>query len=308
MLRTLFHPRLLQSASTTTGHLSQRIIRSKTGPSLLLAAGMASAAATKAPSPWKVEMYTPTAQSWPYTPFDFARQDEDPDTEFYSSPKYVTHIDDNAIEQLAKYYDHVLPKFGNVLDFCSSWVSHYPARMGDGRGLYVYGMGLNQAELDRNQLFGPHGPPNRKVVQDLNKDPNVSHAFPDENVKFTASTCTVSIDYLAKPLEVLRSLREKTVEDGTVHLAISNRAFWHKVVARWMEVGERERLEMVADYLWFAGWREVEIVTVCEGKRPGVGSAGSGIFAMLGMSGGASDPLWVVRGKNVAGVVKETGV
>ena len=252
-------------------------------------------------------MYTPTAKTWPYTDQDFARQDEDPDTQFYASPKFVTHIDDNAIEQLQKYYDSVLPDFGSVLDFCSSWVSHYPDRMGDGRGLWVYGTGLNQAELDRNSLFAPNYPPNRKVVQDLNADPDVTHAFPDQSVKFAASTCTVSIDYLAHPLEVLKSLREKTEENGTVHLAVSNRAFWHKVVARWMEVSERERLEMVGDYLWFAGWREVEIVTVCEGRKPG---GGGGILSMLGIGGGnaGGDPLWVVRGKNVAGPVKETGV
>jgi hypothetical protein len=271
---------------------------------------MASVAATKTPTPFKTEMYTPTATTWPYTAFDFSRQDEDPDTDFYSSPKYVTHIDDNAIEQVARYYDDVLPKQGKVLDFCSSWVSHYPSRVSgkEGEGVEVYGMGLNAAELERNPIFGAKGAEGKRVVQDLNVDPDIAHAFPSENVKFTALTCTVSIDYLSRPLEVLSSLRQKTAENGTVHLAISNRAFWHKVVARWMEVSERERLEMVGDYLWFAGWREVEIVTVCEGRKTGGG--GGSIWGMLGMggAGAAGDPLWVVRGRNVGGVVKETGV
>ena len=264
---------------------------------------MASTAATKQASPFKVEMYTPTAKDWPYSSLDFARQDEDPDTEFYASPKYVTHIDDNAIEQLAKYYDHVLPKEGKVLDFCSSWVSHYPDRIAKDDKIQVYGTGLNQAELNKNPLFGSPSA-SRRAVQDLNSDPDLSKTFP--NTKFAASTCTVSIDYLSKPLEVLSSLRQATQENGTVHLAISNRAFWHKVVARWMEVSERERLEMVGDYLWFAGWREVEIVTVCEGRQA---SGGGGIWGLLGRGGGgAGDPLWVVRGRNVGGVVKETGV
>ena len=248
-------------------------------------------------------MYTPTAKDWPYNQFDFARQDEDPDTEFYASPKYVTHIDDGAIEGLARYYDHVLPKQGKVLDFCSSWVSHYPDRIGKENGLEVYGTGLNQAELDKNPLFGGSSSGRRKI-QDLNADPDLSKTF-GTDAKFTASTCTVSIDYLSKPLEVLASLRSVTEENGTVHLAISNRAFWHKVVARWMEVSERERLEMVGDYLWFAGWREVEIVTVCEGRQAG---GRGGIWGLMGRGGGNGDPLWVVRGKNVSGVVKETGV
>jgi hypothetical protein len=45
-------------------------------------------------------------------------------------------------------------------------------------------------------------------------------------------------------------------------------------------VGEEERLDMVGDYLWWSGWREVEIVTVVE-------------------KGGWRDPLWVVRGRKV---------
>ena len=52
---------------------------------------------------------------------------------------------------------------------------------------------------------------------------------------------------------------------------------------------------MVGDYLWFSGWRDIEIVEVSNGKnenRPG------GLMGMFGgMMGG--DPLWVVRGKKV---------
>lgn len=151
----------------------------------------------------------------------------------------------------------------------------------------VWGMGLNAAELSKNAIFGLEGRGERRVIRDLNERPDLGEALPME-VLFDASTCVVSIDYLSKPLEVLSSLREKTVEGGTVHLAISNRAFWHKVIRRWREVDEEERLMMVADYLHFTGWKDVEIVTVCEGggKR--------GIMGMIGMTG---DPLWVVRGR-----------
>ncbi len=45
---------------------------------------------------------------------------------------------------------------------------------------------------------------------------------------------------------------------------------------------------MVGDYLWFAGWRDVEIVTLSEGGK------GRGWFGF----GGGGDPLWVVRGVN----------
>ena len=48
---------------------------------------------------------------------------------------------------------------------------------------------------------------------------------------------------------------------------------------------------MVGDYLWFAGWWDVEICTLNDG-RLGVGD-GRGV---MGWFAGRTDPLWVVRG------------
>lgn len=49
-----------------------------------------------------------------------------PDTIFYGSPRFVTHIDDPAIRALTKYYDSVFPPSNTpgvaLLDMCSSWV------------------------------------------------------------------------------------------------------------------------------------------------------------------------------------------
>ncbi|QDS69613.1 hypothetical protein FKW77_008791 [Venturia effusa] len=216
-----------------------------------------------------------------YHPRDFSRQDERPDTEFYSRPILVTHIDDHAIESLSKYYDDVLPRTGTILDFCSSWVSHYPARIAEAveKGdVVVYGMGLNADELARNPLFGEKEMMGRRIVQDLNDTAPVEVPLPfPPDVELDASTCTVSIDYLSRPLAVLTAIRKRTVEGGRIHLAISNRAFWHKVIGRWREVGEEERVLMVCDFLWFSAWKDVEVVTVVP-------------------QGGGSDPLWVVRG------------
>ena len=50
---------------------------------------------------------------------------------------------------------------------------------------------------------------------------------------------------------------------------------------------------MVGDYLWFSGWREVEIVEVSDGR--GKGREG----VLMGLWGGGVDPLWVVRGVKV---------
>lgn len=86
---------------------------------------------------------------WPFADERyFARADEQPDILFYDQPRFVTHIDDGAISSLTAYYAHVMQPGADVLDLCSSWISHLPADLKLGR---VAGLGMNEAELSRNE-------------------------------------------------------------------------------------------------------------------------------------------------------------
>ncbi|KXJ93865.1 hypothetical protein Micbo1qcDRAFT_201809 [Microdochium bolleyi] len=223
-------------------------------------------------APWPVRPYEPRNQTWPYSDADFARHDPTVDTRFYNEARLVTHIDDTAIATLGQYYDAVLPREGRLLDFCSSWISHYPkaiteaALTGD---LHVIGMGMNGEELAANPVLRADS----RLTTDLNVDPDVHKALIEAKAvgsedpdKLAASTCVVSIDYLTKPREVLESLRAATAPGGMVHLVISNRCFPTKVVGRWLRVSEEERLQMVGDYLHFSGWRNIEIVELSNGR------------------------------------------
>ncbi len=236
-------------------------------------------AASKAGStPLSVRSYTPQNPDgpFPYDAKDLTPTEHGGDSSFYQVPRFVTHIDDNAIHNLRKYYADVLPRKGSILDFCSSWISHYPPEIEQAQKegvVRIFGTGMNTSELGNNPVL------NRWTVQDLNEDPDVMLPQIDGAVALDASTCVVSIDYLMKPVEVLESIRKRTSEGGRVHLVISNRCFPSKVVGRWLKVGENERLEMVGDYLWWSGWRDIEIVTVVQGTW-------------------MKDPLWVVRGIN----------
>ena len=217
-----------------------------------------------------------------------------------------------------------------MLDLCCSWVSHFPRELEeraidskkkgrDGRGvdgggeaaggkegegegeedkeargeregegeLEIIGLGLNQPELSANPIL------TTTILRDLNATPTLPPSLPHLN----ATVCVVSIDYLTNPLSVLSSLRERTVEGGKVHLVVSNRCFPTKAVAGWLGKSEGERLEMVGDYLWWSGWRGVEIVEVCDGK---VKDGEGGLAGLRGMFGGGVDRLWVVRGVKVA--------
>ncbi|WPG98295.1 Hypothetical protein R9X50_00108300 [Acrodontium crateriforme] len=256
---------------------------------------------------WNVRAYEPRHKSWPYNPSDFTRQDSSVDTSFYSSPRFVTHIDDAAIASLREYYETALPRKGRILDFCSSWVSHYPRSLEDAVSLgelKVTGMGMNKAELDANQVLN-----NGRMLVDLNVNPDVNSALLGANAigqaeaeKLDASTNVVSIDYLTKPVEVLKSLLAATKCGGSVHLAISNRCFPTKAISRWLRVREDERLMMVGDFLHFAGWEQIEIVELSDGTvnddlQHDSSSQGTlqSLMGLIGMN--RRDPIWVVRAK-----------
>ncbi|KAK3113822.1 hypothetical protein LTR53_008494 [Teratosphaeriaceae sp. CCFEE 6253] len=251
---------------------------------------------------WPVKPYHPRHTSWPYNPSDFTRQDSSSDSGFYSTPRFVTHIDDAAIATLREYYDTVLPRKGRLLDYCSSWLSHYPPAVEQAAAsgeLKVTGLGMNKAELDANKVLN-----NGRVLVDLNNNPDMAAALLDARVitsegdQIDASTNVVSTDYLTKPVEVLKSLHTITRDGGTVQLTISNRCFPTKAISRWLRVTEEERLLMIGDYLHFAGWSDIEIVELSNGQADPVGAEkaqGSlqGLMGWMGM--GHRDPLWVVR-------------
>lgn len=122
---------------------------------------------------------------------------ESSDAAFYDSPRFVTHIDDGAINALTKWYSEAFPPSGNkdvaILDVCSSWISHFPAGYTAGK---ISGLGMNEEELKRNKVLTDY------TVRDLNVDPTLP--YPDAT--FDVITNTVSVDYLTKPIEVFKEM------------------------------------------------------------------------------------------------------
>lgn len=203
------------------------------------------------------------------------------------------------------------------MDFCSSWISHYPGEIEDmvkdgeeGKGLKITGLGMNLQELEANPILN-----NGRICWDLNVEPDLKVALTSSTntnttntnktiSKFDISTSALSIDYLTSPISVLSSLLDLTNTGGSVHLVISNRCFPTKAIARWLRVDEEERVQMVGDFLHFAGWKGIEIVEVCDGevreeKREGEEGEGEGeglkrLMRLMGRR--RRDPLWVVRG------------
>ena len=149
---------------------------------------------------------------YPFKPDDFRRDDETVDTNFYSTPRLVTHIDDQAIAALTKHYQSVFFPGASVLDICSSWVSHFPKDVKLGR---TAGVGMNDFELSKNPQLTEY------VAKDLNVDPRLP--YPDNTFDFT--TIVVSVDYLTRPLEVFAEMSRVLKPGGMAIISQSNRCF-----------------------------------------------------------------------------------
>jgi SAM-dependent methyltransferase len=171
----------------------------------------------------------------------FDQADPSPDSDFYSRPRLVTHIDDDAIAAVGALYDE-LGVSGDVLDLMSSWVSHFrtpPAR------LTV--LGMNPDELNANPSAGI------TVVHDLNAEPRLP--FPNES--FDAVVCCVSVDYLTRPIEVFADVARVLRQGGPFICAFSNRCFPTKAIRGWLYADDEQHCEIVEQYFRLAGrWDE----------------------------------------------------
>jgi SAM-dependent methyltransferase len=197
-----------------------------------------------------------------FPPGFFDRVDESPDALFYAQPRFVVHIDDATIAALTSWYGEVLRPGDEVLDLMSSWVSHLPAQKELALGPVV-GLGMNEAELAANPRLASYD------VRDLNEVPQLP--YPDAS--FDAVLCAVSIQYLVRPMEVLREAARVLRPGGRVAIATSLRCFPTKAIRAWHELPPQARLSAIALYLEQAG-----------GFEPAAG---------LDRSPPGADPLWI---------------
>ena len=78
------------------------------------------------------------------------KQDETDDSEFYSTPKFVYHLDKNFRKNLSELYEREFKNNCSILDLMSSWDSYLPRNF---KYKKVIGHGLNKEELERNKSF-----------------------------------------------------------------------------------------------------------------------------------------------------------
>lgn len=183
------------------------------------------------PSPGEIESAIPSDWSdFENTLVDgdksqFARLDNSPDALFYTDARFVEHVDENAVRKMTQYIsrDAIRPN-DTVLDLCSSWTSHIDVSMVTPKS--VVGLGMNPKELEANSILSSWN------VQDLNANPKLP--YPDDS--FHVVLCQLSIDYLTKPLAVLKEVGRVLQPGGSVHVIFSNRLFLSKVAMKYASV------------------------------------------------------------------------
>lgn len=177
-------------------------------------------------------------------PRAFERIDNSADDLFYTTPRFVAHIDDFAIQTVTQLYRENLPPNGVILDLMSSWISHLPPEIEYSK---VVGLGLNRDELAANERL------QNFVVQNL----NANTILPFTDNEFDGATLCVSVQYLQKPVEVLREVRRVCKENSPLIITFSNRCFPTKAIAIWRATNDAEHLKLVENYAQEAGWNSV---------------------------------------------------
>jgi hypothetical protein len=143
----------------------------------------------------------------PYSSIARAIPNHTQDAEFYRPARFVTHIDDNAIETLTRYYGSLIPpnQAPSILDLCGSWISHLPMPLPP--GTKVAGIGMNEEELRKNPVY------TEWKVFDLNESESQQWTWLNSDT-MDIVICTVSIDYLIYPLVVLKECH-RLLKSGT---------------------------------------------------------------------------------------------
>ena len=168
----------------------------------------------------------------PFPPGFFDRGDTSGDDRFYAVDRLLTHIDVGAIAAVTALYDD-LGLTGDVLDICSSWISHFssPPRR-------LVALGMNATELAANDAAGEW------LVHDLNIDPTL----PFDAASFDAATCCVSVDYLTRPLEVFAEVARVLRPGAAFVCTFSNRCFPTKAIRGWLSTDDEGRCAIVSAY------------------------------------------------------------
>jgi len=175
------------------------------------------------------------------------KPDETNDSLFYSTPKFVYHLDSNFRKTLSELYKDEIENNSIVLDLMSSWDSYLPKNI---KYKKVIGHGLNNEELQRNKAFENYW------IQNFNIDQKV----PLEDATIDYCLMIAAWQYLQYPERIAEEIARVLTQKGKLIIAFSNRAFWHKAPNIWTYSNEEERINYVRNILVANGFCEPRVI------------------------------------------------
>lgn len=175
-----------------------------------------------------------------YDEYPFRRLNAVDDATFYQNARNIHHIDSTARGHVQSLYGRILRPGMRVLDFMSSWDSHIPSSLA---GCTVEGLGLNEQELQSNFRLAAY------TIQDLNRNTSL----PYETDTFDAVICTISIEYILRPREIMDELHRIIRPGGVLAITISDRWFPGMEILPWKDLHPFERLGLILRYYLYHG-------------------------------------------------------
>ncbi|OEU08354.1 S-adenosyl-L-methionine-dependent methyltransferase [Fragilariopsis cylindrus CCMP1102] len=188
----------------------------------------------------------------PFRDEDFFRSDSSDDGWFYKVPRLIYHIDEPAIASLTQYYRSNIRSKSDILDICSSWVSHYPLEF-PVKMNKIYATGMSKLELQLNDQLSKDNNNDGDGLYYKAMDLNVDPTLPYKDETFDVITCCASIEYLIEPIKVLKECYRVLKPNGKVIISQSNRCFPSKTIAMWLQMNDRQHLELINGYFHYAG-------------------------------------------------------
>ena len=179
--------------------------------------------------------------------YERKKLDESNDEEFYSEPKFVYHLDSNFRQYLSQVYKDEIDENSTVLDLMSSWDSYLPK---ENTYQKVIGHGLNQKELERNNILDSFWVQNFNLNQDIRL----------ENGSIDYCLMVAAWQYLQYPENLTKEISRILSNKGKIIVSFSNRAFWHKAPNIWTTSTEDGRVQYVRKVLISNGFKEPRII------------------------------------------------
>ena len=176
------------------------------------------------------------------------KPDETNDSLFYSTPKFVYHLDSNFRNNLSEVYKKEIQNHSSVLDLMSSWDSYLPKEI---KYKKVIGHGLNEEELKKNKAF------DNFWIQNF----NTSQAIPLDNKSIDYCLMVAAWQYLQYPEKITEEIARILTDEGKFIISFSNRAFWHKAPNIWTFSNEKERVNYVRSILVSNGFHEPTVIS-----------------------------------------------